>query len=185
MTLSQVAGALGIAKSGIQAAYRTKEDLQLGAIASATAIFATEVIAPASSAPSGRDRLLGLVDAWLAYIERRVLPGGCFMGATLAEFDSHQGAVRDALAAARNQWLGLLTRHAAIAQEHGDIAAQPTPDMIAFEIDALLAAANVTRNLTDDTRPLTMAGELIRFRLPPPASPENRRNRKANRRPIR
>jgi hypothetical protein len=37
--------------------------------------------------------------------------------------------------------------------------------MLAFEIDALLAAANVSRNLSDDTTPLGMARALVARRL--------------------
>jgi len=165
MSLAQVAERLGVNKSSIQAAYKTKQAVQLAAVAAATEIFVDAVIAPAQAQPEGLPRLQALVDSWLAYIERRVLPGGCFMGATLAEFDSHPGAVRDALARARRGWLAALEREALLAQQAGDIPSTPPADMLAFEIDALLAAANVARNLSDDTKPLATARELIALRL--------------------
>ena len=37
--------------------------------------------------------------------------------------------------------------------------------MVVFEIDVLLASANVSRNLTDDTAPLAAARVLIALRL--------------------
>jgi AcrR family transcriptional regulator len=165
MTMGQLADALGVAKSSVQAAYRTKEDLQLAAVGAATDTFLAEVVAPAQAQPEGLPRLRGLVDAWLDYVERRVFPGGCFMVATLSEFDSRPGPVRDALAGARQAWLGLLEREAAIAQAAGEIPDSPDAAMVAFEVDALLAAANVSRNLTDDTTPLALARTLIAFRL--------------------
>jgi len=165
MSLAQVAERLGVNKSSIQAAYKTKQAVQLAAVAAATEIFVDAVIAPSQVQPEGLPRLQALVDSWLAYIERRVLPGGCFMGATLAEFDSHPGAVRDALARARRGWLAALEREALLAQQAGDIPSTPPADMLAFEIDALLAAANVARNLSDDTTPLATARELISLRL--------------------
>ena len=165
MSLSQLADGLGVNKSSIQAAYKTKEDVQIAAVAAATQIFVGAVVAPAQQQPEGLTRLQALVDSWLSYIERRVLPGGCFMGATLAEFDSHPGSVRDALASARRGWLAVLEREAAIAQQAGDLPPSPPADMLAFEIDALLAAANVARNLSDDTKPLATARELIALRL--------------------
>jgi len=165
MSLAQVAERLGVNKSSIQAAYKTKQAVQLAAVAAATEIFVDAVIVPAQVQPEGLPRLQALVDSWLAYIERRVLPGGCFMGATLAEFDSHPGAVRDALARARRGWLAALEREALLAQQAGDIPSTPAADMLAFEIDALLAAANVARNLSDDTTPLATARELITLRL--------------------
>jgi hypothetical protein len=46
----------------------------------------------------------------------------------------------------------------------GDIPTSPPAAMLAFEIDALLSAANVDRNLSDDTRPLEIARKLIALR---------------------
>jgi len=61
--------------------------------------------------------------------------------------------------------LKALERETAIAQVAGDIPTTPAASVLAFEIDALLAAANVSRNLGDDTGPLTMARDLIALRL--------------------
>ena len=165
MTLSRVATELGIAKSSIQAAFATKEDLQLAAVAAATETFVGAVVAPAGRAESGLPRLRALVEAFLRYVETQVFPGGCFMSATFAEFDSRPGPVRDALAATRDQWLGLLEHEIAVAQKAGDLGPSPTAAALAFEIDALLAAANVARNLRDDTAPLETARSLIALRL--------------------
>jgi AcrR family transcriptional regulator len=167
MSLAQISTALGIPKSSIQVAYGTKEDLQLATVESATKLFVNSVVAPALAQPEGLRRLVALVDTWIAYISVRVLPGGCFMGATLAEFDSRPGPVRDSLAEARQQWLSLLEHQAAKAQAAGDIPSTPNAAMLAFEIDALLAAANVARNLYDDVSALDMARTLIRLRLEP------------------
>ncbi|MBO0746728.1 MAG: TetR/AcrR family transcriptional regulator [Acidimicrobiaceae bacterium] len=169
MTLSQLATRLGVAKSSIQAAYATKEDLQVAAVGAAIEIFVENVVAPAQPQPAGRPRLEALVDGWISYVTRRVFPGGCFMIATLSEFDSHPGAVRDALAQARHAWLAMLEQEAAAAQAKGEIPAEPPAEMVAFEIDALLGAANVSRNLTDDLAPLTAARRLIDLRLGVPA----------------
>jgi AcrR family transcriptional regulator len=168
MTLSQVADALGVSKSNIQAAYATKEEVQLAAVAAAVDIFVTAVVTPAHDHPEGLPRLQALVDLWLGYVERRVFPGGCFMVATLSEYDSRPGSVRDALAAARQRWLSLLEHEAAIAQAAGDIPSSPPAAMLAFEIDAVLAAANVDRNLTDAATPLAVARSLIALRLATP-----------------
>jgi AcrR family transcriptional regulator len=168
MTLSQLARALGVSKSSIQSAYATKEDVQLGAVAAASDIFIASVVAPALEHPEGLPRLRSLVDSWLDYVERRVFPGGCFMVATLSEFDSRPGAVRDALARARRGWLGLLERQVKIAQASGDLPDSPAADMVAFEVDALLSAANVSRNLSDETAPLAVARDLIALRLASP-----------------
>lgn len=165
MSLSQLATALGVSKSSIQAAYRTKEDVQLAAVAAASEIFMSEVVAPGLAVAEGLPRLQSLVDSWLAYVGRRVFPGGCFLVATLSEFDSRPGLVRDALARARRGWLALLEQQATIAQAAGDIPSSPSAEMVAFEIDALLAAANISRNLSDDTISLAAVRALIALRL--------------------
>jgi AcrR family transcriptional regulator len=165
ITLSQLARALGVSKSSVQAAYATKEEIQLAAVEAATETFVTAVVAPVQDRPEGLPRLRALVESWLGYVERRVFPGGCFMVATLAEFDSRPGPVRDALARARGGWLALLEQQVAIAQAAGDVPASPPAALLAFEIDALLSSANVSRNLGDDTAPLAAARELIAMRL--------------------
>jgi AcrR family transcriptional regulator len=179
MTLSQLAGALGVTKSGVQAAFPTKEGVQLAAIGAASEIFGSSVVVPSLDVPEGLPRLVALVDAWLAYVEGRVLPGGCFMGATFSEYDSRPGPVRDALARMRRGWLRLLESQAAIAQAAGDIPDSPPAAMVAFEVDALLAAANVSRNFTDDTEPLATARELIMLRLGVVASPRRSPRRRS------
>lgn len=174
LTIGHLADELGVTKSSVQSAYATKEDLQLAAVAAATATFVAEVVTRAQAAPEGRARLLALTDAWLDYVERRVFPGGCFMVATLAEYDSRPGPVRDALGRARRRWLAVLEQQATIAQAAGELAAEPGAALVAFEIDALLAAANVARNFSDDTTPLRSARTLVELRLAPPR-PRSRR----------
>ena len=165
VSIGQIADELGIAKSSVQVAYPRKQDLQIATITAATDIFVTAVIAPALSQPKGIQRLLALIDNWVDYISNRVLPGGCFMGATFAEFDSKPGPVRDALAETRKQWLGLIEREAAAAQSAHQVPAEPPAPLLAFEIDALLASANIARNLHDDENALHIARQIIQLRL--------------------
>jgi AcrR family transcriptional regulator len=176
MTLSQVADALGVSKSSVQAAFKTKEELQLATIAAATDVFVNAVVRPALAAVEGLPRLRALADAWLDYVEKRVFPGGCFMVATLSEFDSRPGPVRDALATARQGWLALLEHQASVAQSVGDLPPSPAPSLVAFEVDALLSSANVDRNLSDDTSALDAARALLALRLgsAAPAKPARR-----------
>ncbi len=165
MTLGQLATALVLPKSSVQAVYGSKVDIQIAAVGAATEIFMNNVITPALEQPEGLPRLHALVNSWFDYIGRRVLPGGCFMGATLAEFDSKPGPVRDSLAHAHRQWLALIERQISKAQTAGQLPHSPSAPALAFEIDALLGAANVARNLNDDESALTLAKELIQLRL--------------------
>lgn len=164
VSLARAAADLGVSKSGVQAAFQTKQDLQLAAVAAASDIFMERVVTRAMSAPPGARRLRALAAAWLDYVEQRVFPGGCFMVATLAEFDSRPGPVRDALASARARWLDLLGAEAAVAEAAGELHGLP-PDLVAFDIDSVLAAANVARNMTGSSAPLSLARQLLDLRL--------------------
>ena len=183
VSIARVADAIGAPKSSVQAAYPTKQDLQLAAVQAATETFVREVIKPALNTEEGLERLEALIQSWLAYVERRVFPGGCFMVANLAEFDSHPGPVRDALATGRRQWLRALERQARIAIDNGALDPSPNSVQRAFEIDALLASANLDRNLNASEEALHAAAELIQLRLQP-AQKSDKRGRTAKTRPT-
>ena len=139
LSLGRLATDIGLSKSGIQTLFGTKEALQLAAIAAAQEAFIDAVVRPASSAPHGAARVRALVDHWIAYVETPLFPGGCFWAANLPEFDSRPGPVRDALQRQRQDWVGLLAeelRNAEIPDQDADLAA--------FQIDAVLTAANTS-----------------------------------------
>lgn len=164
LSLGQLAHDLQLSKSGVAALYGTKQELQLAAVAAAREIFVEHVVARTSDAPGGLPRLRALVEAWLRYVEEPVFPGGCFMVATATEFDSRPGLIRDTLAQSRRDWLGLLTQQVNHAQAEGQLTQLPAP-LLAFEIDALLAAANTASNLLDDPTALNTAREILHVRL--------------------
>ena len=144
LSLGRLATDIGLSKSGIQTLFGTKEALQLAAIAAAQEAFIDAVVRPASSAPHGAPRVRALVDHWIAYVEMPLFPGGCFWAANLPEFDSRPGPVRDALQRQRQDWVSLLaeeTRSAEIPDQDADLAA--------FQIDAVLTAANTSLRLGD------------------------------------
>lgn len=164
VSLNQLAKDLGVSKSGVAAAYGSKEELQLATVAAARKVFISHVVAPALARPAGAARVRALVDAWLEYVESGVFPGGCFMAAVMPEFDTRPGPVRDALIASRREWVGLLTQEIAIAQRDGELVGLP-PEELAFEIDALLSATNLTRNLSDPTGGVECARSILHSRL--------------------
>src|SRR6187431_504107 len=57
LSLSQVAGALGVSKSGLFTHWRSKEELQLAVIGQARAQWTDRVIRPALAVPAGVRRL--------------------------------------------------------------------------------------------------------------------------------
>src|SRR5215218_5493711 len=64
LSISRLADAVGMSKSGLFAHFRSKEELQLATVEAATAIFAIQVTDPASAEPAGLQRLEALLDAY-------------------------------------------------------------------------------------------------------------------------
>src|SRR5919206_1346518 len=62
LSLSRLADAVGMSKSGLFAHFGSKQELQLATVERANEIFDAQVLGPASSASTGLERLRLLVD---------------------------------------------------------------------------------------------------------------------------
>lgn len=142
LSLGGLAGRLGISKSGLFAHFGSKQELQVAAIEAAGRVFADDVLRPGLAAPPGVRRLVSLCEAYLSHVERRVFPGGCFFAAAAAEVDGRPGPLRERIAAFQREWTQTLERQAAEARALGELDRAADPRQIAFELSALLAAAN-------------------------------------------
>ncbi|MFE7744768.1 TetR/AcrR family transcriptional regulator [Nocardia sp. NPDC057455] len=149
ISIGRLATDLGLSKSGIATLFGSKESLQLAAVKCARQVFIDEVITPSLSEPSGLPRLRALVERWFGQVAHPAFPGGCFRVATLAEFDSRPGPVRDAIAEDRRAWLAFLVKEIRRAQEQGQLGGR-TADAVAFELDAVIAAAHTARQMGDE-----------------------------------
>lgn len=165
LSIGHLAAATEISKSGVYAHFGSKQELQLATIETARETFVEEVLRPALAAPQGVDRLLAACEAFLSHVERRVFPGGCFFAAAAAEVGTGDGPVRDAVAEQQRQWLDLLERLARAAQSRGDLDRDGDPAQLAFELNALLVAANTSFILQRDARALERARAAVRRRL--------------------
>jgi AcrR family transcriptional regulator len=148
LSLGRLADDLGLSKSGVATLFRSKEQLQLATVETAREAFLEAVVRPASNAPPGTARLRALVERWISYAEQPLFPGGCFWAANLPDFDSRPGPIRDALRQQHQAWLALLAeqlRHAIDTGETGDL----DPELAAFQIDAVLTAANIAMRLDE------------------------------------
>ncbi|MEQ6903434.1 TetR family transcriptional regulator C-terminal domain-containing protein [Nocardioides sp. YIM 152588] len=148
LSIGRLATELSMSKSGLIGAFGSKEQLQLATIRAARAIFVRTVVEPALLAPVGIDRLRALIDAWLAYSSDRRFPGGCFFARVGHEYAGRPGAVRDALAAVDQEWIGLIAATVAEAQQVGEIRADEDADLLAFDLVAYLDSANLRSLLT-------------------------------------
>ncbi len=168
LSLARLASALGISKSGLYAHFGSKEELQLATIEAATATFMEEVVRPGLDAPAGRGRLISTCEAFLSHVEREVFPGGCFFSAAAAEVGTRRGRVRDRVASQQREWLGLLERLAREARELGELDGEEDPAQLAFELNAVLVAANTAFLLQGDPAALARAREAVARLLPVP-----------------
>lgn len=166
LTIGRLATELGMSKSGLFAHFGSKEELQLATIDAARAVFIEEVVHPVRTAGRGLPRLRALLDAHLAYLRRNVFKGGCFFSAARMEFDSRPpGPVRDAIAQQTDDWLALLAARVHAAQEAGHLDPDIEPEQLAFELDALQAAANVSYQLRGDEAVFDRADRAVEARL--------------------
>ncbi|HUP64423.1 MAG TPA: TetR/AcrR family transcriptional regulator [Thermoanaerobaculia bacterium] len=150
LTIGRLASGLEMSKSGLFAHFGSKEELQLACVEAAREIFLSEVIRPALRAPRGIARLRALCEQWISYAERKVFRGGCFFDAAAAEFDSRPGEVRDRVAATWRDWLAMLESAARKAQEVGELDPEIDPSQVAYELNALVTAANRSSQLLED-----------------------------------
>lgn len=165
LSIGRLAEEVGMSKSGLYAHFRSKQELQLATIATAGEIFQREVIEPGEAAPPGTARVLALSDAFLSHVERGVFPGGCFFVAAAAEMNARPGPIRDYIGQFAACWLGAIGNAVREAQELGEIAPEADPAQLAFETNALLAAANLAFPLFGDPAILERARTGVRERL--------------------
>ena len=142
LTIGRLADELSMSKSGLHGMFGSKEELQVAAFGRAVEDFTREVWEPVADRDPGLPRLLALIDRWLAYHRRRVLPGGCFVTTATIEFDARPGPLRDAVADARRRMHGAIAADVRAAVDAGELPADTDPADTAFALYALASAAS-------------------------------------------
>jgi AcrR family transcriptional regulator len=158
ITVGTLAADTGVSKSGILTVFGTREAIQVAAVAEARRIYRDAVIAPAWDQAPGRERLVALVEAWVAYVRAEVFPGGCFLVATTAEYGRREGPVGDAVRRLKREWLDLL-------ESELQAAGSERPEDDAFRLDAALAAGNTRHQLWGGPADLTEVDRAARLAL--------------------
>jgi len=164
ISIGRLADAVGMSKSGLYAHFRSKEELQLATVETASRILNAE-LEPGMQAPEGKQRIIALCDAFFSHVQRRVFPGGCFFASGAAELSTQPGRVRDAIATSYREWNELLEGEVRTAQAAGEIAASEDPGQLVFELNGLLVGANVFFLLFDDEGELDRGRRAVRERL--------------------
>ena len=171
LSIGRLAEHVGMSKSGLYAHFASKEALQLATIETAQEIFDDAVVRPTASIEDPIDRLLAICEAYIAHVESRVFPGGCFFAAVAAEFDTHPGAVRARIMGVIDEWSATLLGPLQEAQAQGLLAASEDPEQIAFEVNAYLLLGNMAFVLSQDSAVFERARRAIHFRLDCALSP--------------
>ena len=151
LTIGRLATELGMSKSGVLGHFGAKEDLQLAVVEAAAEIFTAEVPDRTRGTRHGMAKLTAMCAAWVAYLERRVFPGGCFFMAAAAEFDDRPGRVRDTVAGLASVWDRDLYRQVRTAIADGDLPADTDADQLVFELTGVMMALNNALQLQRDT----------------------------------
>lgn len=165
LSLGRIATELKLSKSGVFALFGSKEELQLATVRAAIDVYVEQVVRPTRELPPGAARVWALCRHWLAYSAHRVFTGGCFFYAVTAEFDARSGPVHDAIAKARVDWVSFVERTIEEARSAGGFEAGLDVPQLAFEIIALMEAANAESVLHDDDSAYDKAGRGILSRL--------------------
>ena len=165
LSIGHLAAAIGMSKSGLYAHFGSKQELQLATVDEAERIFNEEVVQPALTARPGRAQLAAACEAYFGYLEGRVFPGGCFFAATALEMGARPGPVKDRVAAIQSGFTALLSTFAATALEQQELPVGEEPDRLAFELHALLLAADTKFVLLDDLAVLDLARQVVHQRL--------------------
>lgn len=150
LTIGRLAAELGMSKAGLLGHFGTKEALQLAVVDQAAEVFLREVPRKVKQMPSGLPRLVDVCEAWVSYLEREVLPGGCFFTAATAEFDGRSGRVRDALAGMNALWRRDLRIHIRRAVSDGDLEPDTDVEQLIYEILGVMLALNHFLQLEHD-----------------------------------
>jgi AcrR family transcriptional regulator len=162
LTIGGLADQAEMRKSSVFSLFGSKHELQVTTLEAAIEQFKEEVWDPVADQRPGLDRLLALCDSWLSYHQREMMPGGCFLTTATIEYDARPGPMRDAVAVTMKQWLRLLEREAAAAIEADELPADTDPADVAFQLNALAAAASYGFQLWRDPEVFARARRSMR-----------------------
>jgi AcrR family transcriptional regulator len=165
LSIGSLAGDVAMRKSSVFSLFGSKQELQLATLEAAVEQFTDEVWGPACDEPPGMPRLLALCESWLAYHERESLPGGCFLTTATIEFDARPGPLRDAVARSMRRWLAVLEREVIFAIDAGQLPDDTEPADVAFQLNALAAAASYGFQLSRDPEVFMRARRSMRRAL--------------------
>ena len=165
LSISRLAEAVGMSKSGLFAHFGSKQELQIATIQAARDVFKAEVIDPAVAAPTGLERGRQLAENFLRYVEGGLYPGGCFFSSVAAEMAMRPGPVRDGAVQVLDEFSQQLENAVRQAQAEGAIDPAEDPEQLTFELDAYLSLANAQFALSQESAAIDRARSAVEERI--------------------
>jgi AcrR family transcriptional regulator len=165
VSISRLAEAVGMSKSGLFAHFGSKQELQVATIEAARAVFTAQVIEPALALPTGLERLRQLAENFLRYVEGGLYPGGCFFASVAAEMAMRPGPVRDGAVEVLEEFSRQLGSAVRDAQTEGEIDPSEDADQLAFELEAYLSRANAQFAMSQQRAPIDRARRALDRRI--------------------
>src|SRR3954453_12441154 len=165
LSIGRLAEAVCMSKSGLFAHFGSKEELQLATIETASAVFAEQVVAPATSGPTAIERVRQLGERFLQHVESDVFMGGCFFASVAAEMDTRPGPVRDLALRTVTEWQLLLEQAVRDAQAEDAIDKAEDAVQPPFELDAFMLLANAQYVISRDAAAIARGRRALERRL--------------------
>jgi AcrR family transcriptional regulator len=165
LSISRLAKAVGMSKSGLFAHFGSKEELQVATIETARVVFTEQVIEPALALPTGIERLRQLAGNFLRYVEGGLYPGGCFFSSVAAEMAMRPGPVRDGAVQVLAEFSWQLETAVRDAQAEGAIDPSEDVEELAFELGSYLDHANAQYAVSHQSAPIDRARRALERRI--------------------
>ena len=164
-SIGRLADATRIPKSSVYVPSAPRE-LQLATIDAARTSFAHEVDAtPALPRPRPGARLLGLCEAFLSLVERRVFPDGCFFVATSASSAAARPRPRPRSPLPASNGTSFLQQTTPKTKSQGGLRAGHRPRPARLQLGTILTGCDIIAVLHSDDAVIDRARQAIRHRL--------------------
>lgn len=130
-SIADIMQATGLKKGGIYNHFKSKDELALAAFDYAVSFMSQEVWQAVKTQRSAVKRLQALVSAYLTYVDRPPIPGGCPILNTATEVDDVDSPLRDRVLIAINSWRNLIIRIIQTGIKKGEVRSTVEPDTVA------------------------------------------------------
>lgn len=150
LSIGGLADQLQLSKSGLFSHFGSKEALQQAVLEALVERFTREVISPVLQIQDGLERIRGLYQRFIRWMDDNHRPGGCPILALSFELDSRPGPLRDYVAAQQGRWMEVIRRVARKCVDQGQFRADLDVDQFAFEFQGIAFVLNYARQLLGD-----------------------------------